>query len=290
MSSTHFPIFAAAVEPDADAHDAHSGEPRGICFAFVGAELLLRLDAEELPSVPTWEELRGWELQAVRRQYLGRLDDEPVWAAELHIASSPPPRTTLSGLRALFDQLPETHYSLAGRAVQIMAWQRDHQFCGRCGRLMEPAPGERALRCADCGLISYPRISPAVIVLIERDQRILLARGHQFGSGRFGIIAGFVEAGESLEETVRREVREEVGIELASVSYFSSQPWPFPHGIMIGFRAAYGSGDIALDDGELAEAGWYDLDDLPNIPHRLSIARWLIDAWASERGAVIDQP
>lgn len=290
MSELQVHAFAPGVDPDDAALEPGSDLPRGFCFAFVGADLLLRQDAEERPTVPTWQELREWDVRAVRRQYLGRLGNEPVWAAELHAESSPPPRTSINGLRTLFDQLPEVLYALAGRAVQIMAWQRDHQFCGRCGQDMTPLPGERALRCANCGLISYPRISPAVIVLIEREDRILLARGHQFGSGRFGIIAGFVEPGESLEDAVRREVREEVGIELANVSYFGSQPWPFPHGIMIGFRARYASGDISIDEGEIAEADWYDLDDLPHIPHKLSIARWLIDAWASERGAVIDQP
>jgi NAD+ diphosphatase len=141
-----------------------------------------------------------------------------------------------------------------------------------------------------CDLHAYPRLTPAVITLIERDDTILLARGHAFQPGRFGIIAGFVEPGETLEEAVRREVREEVGIELGRVEYFGSQPWPFPHGIMIGFRASHRQGEITIDSGELAEAGWYGLDDLPSVPGKLSIARQLIDDWARRRGAVIDQP
>jgi NAD+ diphosphatase len=127
-------------------------------------------------------------------------------------------------------------------------------------------------------------------VLIERDDQILLARGHAFLPGRFGIIAGFVEPGESLEDAVRREVQEEVGLELGQIEYFGSQPWPFPHGIMIGFRARHVGGEISLEDGELAEARWFGLDDLPNIPAKLSIARRLIDDWAGRRGAMIDQP
>jgi NAD+ diphosphatase len=238
--------------------------------------------------VPDWEQLRRWQLATVRYQYLGVLGGEPCWSVELREDVTVPDIAALSGLRALYERLPETHYAVAGRASQIIAWERDHQFCGRCGAPTERVPDERARRCGVCGLTAYPRLSPAIIVLIERGDRILLARGHAFQPGRFGIIAGFVEPGESLEEAVRREAREEAGIELGRVDYFGSQPWPFPHGIMIGFRADHLRGEISLDDGELAEAGWYGLDDLPTIPAKLSIARRLIDDWAARRGTVID--
>jgi NAD+ diphosphatase len=244
----------------------------------------------ELIEVPTWEQLRAWDLAAIRYQYLGALGGEPCWAVELAADLAPPHGAGLAGLRALYDTLPEAFYGIAGRATQIIAWERDHQFCGRCGAPTERVPGERARRCPVCGLTAYPRVTPAVITLIERGDRILLARGHAFAPGRFGIIAGFVEPGESLEDAVRREAREEAGIALGRVDYFASQPWPFPHGIMLGFRASHLSGEISLDDGELAEADWYGLDNLPQIPARLSIARALIDDWAERRGAVIDQP
>ena len=282
--------FTPAVEPGDHAHEPENGEPRGQCFAFVGSELLVVQSEHGVPSVPSWAHLRQWRLSAVRHQYLGLLDNEPCWSAELAADAPLPANTALTGLRALYDQLSEAHYAVAGRAIQIIAWERDHQFCGRCGTPTERVRGERARRCPRCELVAYPRISPAIIVLIERDDTILLARGHAFAAGRFGIIAGFVEPGESLEDAVRREVREEVGIELGEVRYFGSQPWPFPHGIMIGFRAHHRAGELAIDEGELAEAGWYRIDELPNVPARLSIARRLIDAWAAERGAVIDQP
>jgi NAD+ diphosphatase len=234
--------------------------------------------------------LRHWAISAVRFQYLGELDGEPCWSAELSEAIALPSDAALTGLRALFGQVSEAEYALAGRAAQIVAWERDHQFCGRCGAATERVPNERARRCPRCQLIAYPRITPAVIVLIERGDRVLLARGHAFQSGRFGIIAGFVEPGETLEEAVRREVREEVGIEIDAVDYFGSQPWPFPHGIMIGFRARHRAGEIAIDESEIAEAGWYDLQNLPTVPGKMSIARQLLDDWATRHDAVIDQP
>ena len=243
-----------------------------------------------VPEIPSWDNFREWEITADRYQYLGTLDGEPCWSVELQSNVCLPKMGSLTGLRALYDRLPEPLYAIAGRAAQIVAWERDHQFCGRCGNPTDRMAGERGRRCGGCNLTAYPRLSPAIIVLIERGDQILLARGHAFLPGRFGIIAGFVEPGESLEEAVRREVQEEVGIELGRVEYFGSQPWPFPHGIMIGFRAKYQQGDISLEDGELAEAGWYGLDDLPDIPSKLSIARRLIDDWAERRGAVIDQP
>ena len=290
MTSSNAPEFISAIEPGESAWEAANGEPCGLCFAFAGAEMLLIATEAGATAIPGWDDLRRWQLAAVRHQYLGSLRGEPCWSVELAEDLSVPDAATLSGLRALYDRLPETHYAVAGRASQIIAWERDHQFCGRCGAPTERVPAERARRCPVCGLTAYPRLSPAIIVLIERGERILLARGHAFQPGRFGIIAGFVEPGESLEEAVRREVREEAGLELGRVEYFGSQPWPFPHGIMIGFRADHLRGEITLEDGELAEAGWYSLDDLPTIPARLSIARRLIDDWAARRGAVIDQP
>lgn len=281
--------FSPGIDPVPDARDARNGEPRGRCFAFTAADLLVLEHADTI-DIPTWEDFRAWDLAIVRYQYLGALDGEPCWSIELPAELAPPAGTKLTGLRALYDTLPEAFYGIAGRAIQIIAWERDHQFCSRCGTPTEPMPGERARRCPSCGLTAYPRVTPAVITLIERGDRILLARGHAFAPARFGIIAGFVEPGETLEDAVRREAMEEAGIELDRVEYFASQPWPFPHGIMIGFRAHHLRGEITLDDGELAEADWYDIDSLPQIPAKLSIARALIDDWATRRGAVIDQP
>jgi NAD+ diphosphatase len=280
--------YVPAVEPGEEARDAQSGAPRGRSFAFAGPDLLVARGQDGLPAVPSWDDLRRWGLAPVRAQYLGTLASDPIWSAELAPEAELPVGTARVGLRQLYGQLPEADYALAGRAAQIVAWDRDHQFCGRCGAATELMAGERARRCPVCGLTAYPRLTPAIITLIEREDRILLARGRAFVPGRYGIIAGFVEPGESLEDAVRREAREEVSLELDHIAYFGSQPWPFPHGIMIGFRARSLRCEIVIDERELADAGWFGLDDLPDIPQKLSIARRLIDDWAERHGRVIE--
>src|SRR5215204_7574512 len=290
MSDRHDLDFIPGIEPHDQAWDEASSGPRGRCFAFAGPDMVVLGSADESPQIPSWDDLYGWNIRVIRYQYLGLLSGEPCWSVELEPEALVPDVARLSGLRTLYDGLSESHYAVAGRAAQIVAWDRDHQHCGRCGDPTERVAGERGRRCPRCDLTAYPRVSPAIIVLIERADRILLARGRAFVPRRFAIIAGFVEPGESLEDAVRRAVHEEVGIEVADIGYFGSQPWPFPHGIMIGFRAIHLRGEITLGDGELAEAGWYGIDDLPEIPAKLSIARRLIDDWASRRGFVIDQP
>ncbi len=163
----------------------------------------------------------------------------------------------------------------------MVAWDRTHRFCGQCGAPTEDEPHERAKRCPACGLIGYPRLSPAIIIAVVRktDQgdRLLLARNHRFPTGRYSVIAGFVEPGETLEECAQREVCEEVGIRIRNVRYFGSQPWPFPNSLMIAFTAEYAGGEITLEESEIAEAGWFAAGALPDIPPRMSISRRLID-------------
>jgi NAD+ diphosphatase len=186
----------------------------------------------------------------------------------------------LEGLRALYGRLPDAHFSIAGRAVQILLWDQTHRFCGRCGQPTVNAPAERAKLCPNCGLLSFPRLSPAVIMLVQRGDELLLARNKAFAGGFFSVLAGFVEPGESLEEAVAREVREEVGLELTDIRYFGSQPWPFPHSLMIGFTATYAAGEIRLQADEIAEAAWFSRQgELPLLPGKLSIARRLIDSF-----------
>ncbi|HZP86354.1 MAG TPA: NAD(+) diphosphatase, partial [Burkholderiales bacterium] len=159
---------------------------------------------------------------------------------------------------------------------------RSHLYCGRCGTRTVAKTTERARQCPSCSLTVYPRIAPAVMALIRRGDELLLARSPHFAPGMYSALAGFVEPGESLEQCLHREVKEEVGVEVTNLRYFSSQPWPFPHSLMIAFNCDYASGEITPEPGEIESAGWFGLDNLPVLPNRISIARRLIDATIEE--------
>lgn len=188
------------------------------------------------------------------------------------------------GLREMFGFLEDDLLGLAGRANQIVNWDQAHQFCGRCGKKMTYKEDERAKICPSCDLINYPRISPAIIVAVIRDNKILLARSPRFPASFYSVLAGFVEPGESLEECVAREVKEEAGVDIKNIRYFGSQPWPFPDSLMVGFTADYAGGEILMDKTEILDAGWFAADNLPQIPGKISIARRLID-WFAEQYA-----
>jgi NAD+ diphosphatase len=249
-------------------------------FAFSGDRLLVRHDGDRVELVD-YADLARLGAAFDEGHYLGRLDDVDCYALDLDPALELPPDLTAEGLRGLYGRLPDDLYAVAGRAVQILTWDKTHRFCGRCGQPTVNAPADRAKLCPQCGLLSFPRLSPAVIMLIQRgDDEFLLARNRGFADGFYSVLAGFVEPGESLEEAVAREVREEVGVEIRDIRYFGSQPWPFPHQLMIGFTARYAGGELALQADEIVEAAWYSRrGDLPRLPGKLSIARRLIDAF-----------
>lgn len=218
------------------------------------------------------------------RMIIGTLDGAACFAVDLDGDGVPDVvaadlQELLVPLRGLHGRVDDVRWTLAGRAVQLLDWDRTHRYCGRCATATEPMPSERARRCPACGLVAFPRLAPAVIVLVERDGEALLARGRNFPVPMYSCVAGFVEPGETLEEAVAREVAEEVGVEIGDVRYVSSQPWPFPHSLMIGFEARWVSGDIRIDETEIVDAGWYRPDALPMIPPGMSIARTLLDRW-----------
>ena len=189
----------------------------------------------------------------------------------------PSPGNRFAGLRSLFGVMSDDLVAIAGRAFQIVEWNRSHQYCGVCATPTERAQHERSRTCPTCGHSAYPRISPAMMCLVTRGHEILLARNVNFPTGRYSALAGFLEAGESIEEAVVREVQEEVGIQVANPKYFASQSWPFPHSLMIAYTAEYAGGELTPNGHEIAEASWFTADHLPQLPPRISIARALIE-------------
>jgi len=258
--------------------------PDSLCFAYRGSRLLVQRAADpaavssvRVALVPRLSELLGLGLQPARRQFLGLAGELPCFSWELDPGSPEPAGLEFAELRGLWGALPEREFWLAGRAFQIMDWDRTHQYCGRCGAPMQSKGDERAKLCPACGLLSYPRVSPAMIVAVVRGDALLLARSRRFATDMYSVIAGFVEAGESLEECVHREVREEVGLAVRDLAYFASQPWPFPHSLMVAFTARHAGGEIRIDAQEIVDAGWYRAGSLPRIPEPISVARRLID-------------
>ena len=252
-------------------------EAPGWWFAFTGSTLLVHAvtggGTVELPHGAVWPFA---EQPPLRCLFLGVLNGQPCHALDLTEAP-PPAGLSFIGLRELWGRLDEARLGIAGQALQLIEWDRSHGFCGRCGTPTERRADERARHCAACGLTAYPRLSPVVMVRVLReDGRILLARAPRFAPGVYSVLAGFVEAGETLEQAIHREVAEEVGIQVRNLRYFASQSWPFPHSLMIAFSADYADGELRVDGREIVDAGWFSPTDLPGLPSPMSMAWRLI--------------
>ncbi|HET9338730.1 MAG TPA: NAD(+) diphosphatase [Casimicrobiaceae bacterium] len=250
--------------------------PATLAFAFAGPKLVVRGSVDR-PAIPTLGELDAAGIGG-DRHFLGSLAGAPCVAIALDESASIPDGYAAAGLRAFFLKLDEPLLALAARAYQIADFDRTHRYCGRCGTRTRLRDDERAAECPSCGLVAYPRVSPAMMALVTRGRELLLARSARFATGMYSALAGFVEPGETIEDCIAREVREEVGVEIARPVYFASQSWAFPHSLMIAYTAEYASGDIRLDDPEIEDARWFPLDALPALPSPVSIARRLIDA------------
>jgi len=216
-------------------------------------------------------------------EYLGHIGTAPCYAAELQEGAPIPVDRVITGIRDLYGRIPDRDLAVAAFAVRMIGSVKTSRFCGRCGHETLPVLSERAKRCPACDMVIYPRISPAIIVLITRGEEILLARSPRFPAGMRSVIAGFVEPGETLEHAVSREVQEEVGIAVKNIRYFASEPWPFPDSLMIAFVAEYAGGEISIDNNEIISAGWFSRDNLPGLPAKMSISRALIDSWVEHK-------
>ena len=229
----------------------------------------------QLPSTETIDDLTPYFL---RHHPIGEFDNCTIFCAELQSTLPLTHSLVCVPLRNALEHLGDEWYSIATKAFTIINWDRNHQFCGRCGHATKHKDNSFERSCTHCNLHFYPRISPSVIVLIQHQDQVLMARSHHFKPGIYGLIAGFVEAGESLEEAVHREVFEETRIRVKNLRYFGSQVWPFPDSLMAGFYADYASGELNIENDEIEAAGWYRFDNLPGRPSsKISIASRMLD-------------
>jgi len=245
-------------------------------FIFRKKELLVKVNGEKV-FIPLMADPSEIKIQIARKQYFGSFFNHPCYYTTVSADIEPPVGIRFLGLRSLYEKIEEEILWIAGRALQLLIWDELSQYCGQCGTPTKINPKERAKYCPNCHLLTYPRISPAIIVGVLKENQILLANGARFPSNLYSVIAGFVEPGETLEECVKREIKEEIGINVKNIRYFGSQAWPFPDSLMIGFLADYSTGELRIDRTEIRDANWFTKNELPPIPSKISIARKIID-------------
>lgn len=273
-----FPSFLRAYPP------AQPAAGRAYWLPFRKGDLLVQTSAEGIALFSS-EAMPFPALTGQEPLYFGILESVPCLTYEVDATITVTGEWRALGLRSLYGQLDAVAYEVVGYATQLLYWQRTSHFCPVCGHSTEAANGTWGRQCPNCGHVAYPHVSPAILALIHDGQsRVLLTHKPGWGK-RFSCVAGFVEPGESLEECAQREILEEVGVEVTDVTYVGSQPWPFPHQVMVGFTARYVRGEIQLDRQELDDARWFSIDALPDMPPPLSLAHYIITSWvASKRG------
>jgi NAD+ diphosphatase len=250
---------------------------------------IIVLSQNEETKIPEYRILKEHGIVPQKFLYMGTYDSVHCYAYEVPTQNKIQSPFFSYPPLSLVNKIGEDLVWIAGLANQFIYWDRNHRYCGKCGKLTEDKTDERAKICPNCGQIYYPRLSPAIIVAVTKRDRILLAHSRRFPSRFYSVLAGFVEPGENLSECVQREVREEVGIEVKNIHYFGSQPWPFPDSLMIAFTAEYASGEIKADKSEIADAGWFKADNLPRVPPGISIARQLIDWFLAKYKQINEQ-
>lgn len=254
---------------------------KDIYYIFYNDELLVKSENNKV-TIPTIDELDNLQLNNI--QYIGSLNSENFFCGEIIVSEGVviPSNMHFSKLKPLAQVISEDMFWIGGRAIQIVNWNNNHIYCGRCGTATQNVDGERSKKCPKCGLSNYPRISPAIIVAVINEGKLLLAHNTQFPKDLYSVVSGFVEVGETFEECVVREVHEETGINVKNIKYFGNQPWPFPNSIMIGYIAEYESGEIKVDGNEISHANWYSANDMPLTPDGISIAKKLINWFLKE--------
>lgn len=228
--------------------------------------LILLIKSESGYQLLSTEDINGLSFSFVRQHRISRVNEPAIYSAELPSSFSLPPMIEAVPLRKALNILNIEWYQTLVKAYSILQWDTNHRFCGRCASPTSQRIDTFERSCPSCQLAVYPRISPSMIVLIHKQDQILMARSHHFAPGAYGLLAGFVEAGESVEDAVHREVKEEANIAVKNLRYFGSQAWPFPDSLMIGFIAEYASGELIIDPVEIEDAGWYRYDQLPGLP------------------------
>ena len=247
-------------------------------FVFCKEALLLEKTADGSYTIPCQEEppveVKPW----TNVMNITPIDGVEVKTFRVDNPVAESERYVMCGLRKSYYQLPRQLYLVAGKCQELLYWDQNTKYCGVCGAPMR-MDTDISKKCTECGKEVWPQLATAVIVLIHRGDEVLLVRAKNFRTDFYGLVAGFVETGETLEEAVAREAMEETGVTITNIRYFGSQPWPYPCGLMVGFHADYVSGEIHLQRSEIAKGGWFRRDNLPTIPEKLSIARMLLDDW-----------
>jgi NAD+ diphosphatase len=259
-----------------EAGTSHDGESAPAFHIIISDDEIL------CPATGPWkpvtsDEFRWLSLESIGEHFLGYVSGVPVYATEVDSESEEPEGYAFDTLWSFLGQVDGAVFSLVGKAKQILEWFRTHRFCGQCGKPTGEAASDRSRKCESCNQMFYPRLSPSIIVLITRGEEVLLAKNANTRGNFYSTLAGFVEPGESLEQTVHREVFEEVGLKVKNLQYFNSQSWPFPNSLMLGFHAEYDSGEINIQEEEIADAQWFHYTEMPNRPAMVSISGWLID-------------
>ena len=240
----------------------------GLWFIFSKDSLLISEQSQNLPSHP------NFELQ--RTLYLGTLRGTHIFTGEVEEESNIPSGWQWNHLKSLYSALNEETFAIAGKALQLIHWDRTTQFCGHCGNPTYHRQHERCRECKTCKQLFYPKLTPVVMALIKKDDKILLARSPHFPGRSYSVLAGFVDPGETLEQCIEREIYEEVGIKIKNIQYSQSQPWPFSHSLIIGFTCEWLEGEIQIDPLEIEAADWFHTTNMPELPPKWSLAYILI--------------